>query len=380
MRFYFASIKSDKGFSLVETLLAVAIGAFLLTTAYFIFNTVLREVYKVEQNIGRMGTKVELQRLLENSCVQINSLTHSQNNLPCLLAGTCTSGLQGPLKIFDETATLFNDPGVTTYDSALKKCLSTQTSCTTTLTSSYRVVCSSGNCKTPDIVVQLKYTKPTAPGVPDTTVEAFDIAFTFPQVYKNCQDAFADGKTASDVYLVDPDGNGGLCPFKIYCEMSAASGQAKALIANAPAFSYAEIPRLFPPLDMQSHGVLQQEYILALFNSTGSAKKITVNIEASAKGNLTVPLQLSDFAQNQLTANVSYCEYGNRNFIAAPSAVLGYLKIGSQSGAGFVGFSTQVVSGNVVGFSCSNCTSDYACNLGGSSCCQQQLKGSLWLE
>lgn len=372
--------KNQQGYSLIEILIAVALGAFMVTAAYFIFNTVLKEVYKVENNIGRMGTKVELRSLLENTCTQVNSFTHAQNNLPCLTTKTCTSGLQGNLKIYDEKAALFNDPGITTFDVTLRKCDSSLTSCTTTLSSAYRLVCSGESCKTPDIIMQLKFLKPVPTGQPENIVDSFDITLTYPQIYKNCQDAFSDGNTISDLYLIDPDGNGGICPFKVYCEISVSSGRSRALIGRAPTYAYVDLPRVAPPLEHYGHGVLQQEYITAIFNSLGATKKITVDVEESAKGDLTVPLTVTNISQTQQLANVTYCEYNNTSFVAATGATNSELKIGAKNNAGFVGFSTEIVSGKPVGFTCGNCSADYVCNLGGASCCQQQLKGALWLE
>ncbi|WP_413291578.1 fibrinogen-like YCDxxxxGGGW domain-containing protein [Bdellovibrio sp. HCB337] len=226
----------------------------------------------------------------------------------------------------------------------------------------------------------MKYLTPATADQPEILVDSFEFALNLPTTYKNCQDALNAGNTISDIYLVDPDGNGGLCPFKVYCDMNPSSGRARALIGRASTHGYTELPRLQVPLETQGHGLLQHEHIAALYNSTGSTKKMTVDVEEASMGNLSVPLNITNINQTQQLANATYCEYNNTNAVNAIGTNSTEFKIGAQNNTGFVGFSTEVVNGKVTGFSCANCSTDYVCSLGGSSCCQQQLKGSLWLE
>lgn len=356
------------------------IAVFMTAAAYALFNMVLKEVYKVENNIARMGNKVEMRNLIENSCVQHNSFTNSLNNLSCLGLKNCTTGMTGDLKIFSDKVSLINDPGVTPFDANLYPCGATAENCKHRLKSTYRVVCSSTDCKTPDILLQFKFYKPGATPEPDVVVEAFDISLTYQHVYKTCHEAFSDGNTASDTFMIDPDGNGGICPFKVYCDMSPSLGTARTLIGRASVAPYSELPYLAPPIEMQSQGLMAAEYVQALMASPEMSKKVSVDIEDSLQGNLTTSLQLASATLGLGTGPISYCEQNNRNFHSATNSGSGVWKLGAENGSSFVGFSAEVVASKMVGFSCGNCAADYSCNLGATSCCQSQLKGSIWLE
>ncbi len=164
----------------------------------------------------------------------------------------------------------------------------------------WRSLCPSGQCWDPMMEFSLSFAhNPATPT--QVSLDHFEFSFIRPgmRIARSCRDHIEAGASGNDLYMIDPDGAGGECPFQVWCDLTG-----WALIINSPSGEAVQARGTVTPYFA---GRLSDGQILAILDYSARKAPLTGN-------NVKVQVQ----------SDLGY-EFGMK--LPAAAATMGYYRV-----------------------------------------------------
>jgi prepilin-type N-terminal cleavage/methylation domain-containing protein len=262
--------RQANGFTLTEVLVAMGLGSLVLLVCMYLLDS----LSKMKSNLFTQGTLVSLQtdavKVLNDSCSWVNTLqtTANKNSFSCILNGSDCAKAGGAFTLVDK-----NNADFVNTSEGFRVDLS------------WKPLCDVASCTAPTMEITGQIVSVTGDSL--LNLNAFSFHIIKPEqtkIFKSCQEIFKSFPDSADgFYLIDPDGVGGVCGFKAYCDMYH-DGGGWTLIANAP-YGGLGYPSVFSnDLGIADFGILSDQKIEALIASASpSGNNIRVIVNGKTK-------------------------------------------------------------------------------------------------
>lgn len=389
-------VLKQKGFSIIETLMAIGISSVVLLSMTDTLITTVKYSKFVDSSQQAQILKDEFKEVLTNECAIDNTIRDPLNiSMECLRAGADCTSFSGSMNLRDNANNLIVDSFTSTagFNYAGNPCngfdeVNGNNECPFRWRFNWKPFCLEGSsCENP--MIEITSTLEHKPLNNDQLTQIFNFdKYSIKtlkrsyQSYTNCQAALNDGNTVSNIYKLDPDGPGGQCPFLAYCEMNK-DGGGWALISNSQVNGYSEMLETEIPTPV-SFGKISDSKITALLGVSDQTRN-NVKVELSDGGSISnvVSMFVPDNRVGTYNVADTSCTAYDATKITAAWTATPYWAFIAGTVTGKVGFydsSSESLGGNYNGFVCDSCTEDTMCGRMTGDCCNGSLRGSIWVR
>lgn len=191
------------------------------------------------------------------------------------------------------------------------------------------------------------------------------------------------GSSGSGYYTIDPDGEGGVEPFEVYCDMSS-DGGGWALAVNEPAGGVYSLIPIAVPVRPEQRGRLQDEQMHALLEAASNQSTNNVKIKVST---WVFSMRVTDGTKKtQHIGNVACTGYTEGPTDASSSESTDWSIFNGATG-GTVGYHDVITShpnpsiNGPLNFRINLCGwTDRACGAGYGGGCANRQNGEIWIR